>query len=106
MELAPLHADPRLRAQLKPEAVWEDEHGLAVSALDPSDAPAVRDAWYATVLELFTRSDALLAPSTQVFPFPADVRWPGEIDGRPRGQLPAGERRLLGLAGAYEQVTR
>jgi amidase len=42
-----------------------------------------RDAWYAAVVELFDGVDAVLAPSAQVFPFPADVHWPTEIAGRP-----------------------
>jgi amidase len=83
LELEPLYADPVTRAMLKPEVVWEIERGLRLSALDVTRAMAVRDAWYATVLGLFERYDALLAPSAQVFPFSADVHWPTEIDGRP-----------------------
>jgi amidase len=83
LELEPLYADPATRAMLKPELVWEIERGLELSALEVTRAMAVRDAWYATVLGLFERYDALLAPSAQVFPFSADVHWPTEIDGRP-----------------------
>ena len=83
LELAPLHADPALRAQLKPEVVWEIEGGLALSAARVHAAAADRDAWHAAVVELFTRYDVLLAPSAQVFPFDAGLAWPGAIDGRP-----------------------
>jgi ureidomalonase len=82
-ELHPLLADPRTRAQLKPEAVWEIEHAAALPALDVHRAVVARDAWYAVVRDLFGRVDAVLAPSAQVFPFAADVHWPAEVDGRP-----------------------
>ncbi|MDT7577665.1 MAG: ureidomalonase, partial [Pseudonocardiales bacterium] len=82
LELAPLHADPALRAQLKPEIVWEIERGLELSALDVSRAVAVRQRWIDAVAALFQRYDAVLAPSTQVFPFPVTTPWPEAIDGR------------------------
>ncbi len=83
LELAPLHADPALRAQLKPEILWEIERGLALSVLDVSRAVAVRQRWIEVVAELFRRYDAVLAPSAQVFPFAATTPWPEMIDGRP-----------------------
>jgi amidase len=70
------------RELLKPEVVWEIERAAATSALDVHAALVARDAWYATVLELFERFDAVLAPSAQVFPFPVDAPWPAEIAGR------------------------
>jgi len=82
LELAPLHADPALRAQLKPEIVWEVEHGLALTALDVSRAAAVRQRWVEAVGALFERFDAVLAPSTQVFPFAVATPWPEVVDGR------------------------
>ena len=83
LELAPLHADPTLRAQLKPEIVWEIERGLELSALDVSRAVAVRQRWIDVVAALFQRHDAVLAPSTQVFPFAVTTPWPDTVDGRP-----------------------
>ncbi|MBA3906598.1 MAG: amidase, partial [Pseudonocardiales bacterium] len=82
LELAPLHADLALRAQLKPEIVWEIERGLELSALDVSRAVAVRQRWIDTVSGLFRRYDAVLAPSTQVFPFAASTPWPEAIGAR------------------------
>jgi amidase len=82
LELAPLHADPALRAQLKPEVVWEVEHGLAYTALDVNRAAAVRQRWVEAVGALFERFDAVLAPSTQVFPFAVTTPWPELVDGR------------------------
>jgi Asp-tRNA(Asn)/Glu-tRNA(Gln) amidotransferase A subunit family amidase len=82
-DMAPLVEDPALRAQLKPELMWEIEHGTALSARDVSWASTVRAEWYAAVVALFDRFDVLLAPATQVHPFAADLPWPREIDGRP-----------------------
>jgi amidase len=79
-ELAPLLASREL---VKPELRWEIEHGLGLATADIAAAMATRDEWYAAVLELFGEVDAVLAPSAQVFPFPADVHWPAEIAGRP-----------------------
>jgi amidase len=79
---APLLADG-VRELVKPEARWEIERGLALTPAAIVDAMAVRDAWYTAVVELFGSVDAVLAPSAQVFPFPADVPWPAEVGGRP-----------------------
>jgi amidase len=80
--LGALYADPSKRAQLKPEAQWEVENGLRLSADNVLRASEVRSAWYAAVLRLFDRFDALLLPSAQVFPFAASEAWPREVGGR------------------------
>jgi amidase len=77
-----LYADPALRRQVKPEALWEIEQGLKVTALDITRAMGERDAWYAAVLEMFETYDYILALSAQVFPFDAATHWPREIAGR------------------------
>lgn len=77
-----LYRDPELRRQVKPEAQWEIEHGLKVTALDITEAMAERDAWYATVIELLRTYDYILAPSAQVFPFDAATHWPDRVGGR------------------------
>ena len=82
LELAPLHADPALRAQLKPAIVWEIDRGLEFTALDVSRAAAVRQRWIEAVGALFDRYDAVLAPSTQVFPFDVATPWPEVVGGR------------------------
>lgn len=81
--LEALYADPAKRRQLKPEARWEVEGGLALSALDVHRANTIRSAWYATLLKLFERYDFLALPTAQVFPFPVEEAWPTEIAGRP-----------------------
>jgi amidase len=80
--LGSLYADPVKRTALKPEAQWEVENGLRLSAADVLRASEVRSAWYAAVLRLFDRFDALLLPSAQVFPFDAAETWPRQVGGR------------------------
>jgi amidase len=79
---AALYDDPTLRAQLKPETVWEIEQGRGLSAAAVYDASVIRSEWFVTLARLFTRYDVLALPSAQVWPFPADWRWPQEINGR------------------------
>ena len=78
-----LYADPVTRAELKPEVVWEIEHGLTLTALDVARVEVERIEWYDAVLRFLDTYDFVVAPSTQVFPFPHTLHWPAEIDGRP-----------------------
>ena len=77
-----LYADPRTREPMKPEAVWEVEQGLALSALDLAAAAESRDRWYAALTDFFADYDFVLAPSAQVFPFDRDTHWPRSVGGR------------------------
>jgi ureidomalonase len=79
-ELAPLLEHHR--ADLKPELAWEIEQGLALTALQVHRAAAVRTEWYRAVVGMFAQFDVLVAPATQVHPFPVEVTWPREIAGR------------------------
>lgn len=72
---------PRQRDLLKPEAQWEAEQGLRLSALDIAHFIEERTAWLRHVLSLFERYDFLALPSAQLFPFPATQHWPTEING-------------------------
>ncbi|WP_018334131.1 amidase [Actinomycetospora chiangmaiensis] len=79
-EMAPLlehHRD-----DLKPELVWEIEQGLRLTGLQVHRAAAVRAEWYRAAAGLFERFDVLVAPATQVHPFPVEVTWPRAIAGR------------------------
>ena len=80
--LVAYYEDPAKRALLKPEAVWEIETGLKLSAHDITQASEVRTAWTAAVRKLFARYDYLVMPTAQLFPFAIDERWPREIAGR------------------------
>ena len=75
------YRDPSKRALLKPEAVFEVERGLTLSAFDISAASDVRSEWYQVVRQFFERYDYLVAPTAQLFPFNADLDWPKEIAG-------------------------
>ena len=80
--LAALYADPAKRRLLKPEAVWEVERGLALSAADVYEASVERSLFYRHLVALFERFDFLALPSAQVWPFAIDERWPAVIAGR------------------------
>lgn len=76
-----LYNDPAKRAMLKPEAIFEVESGLKLSAFDIRAASAVRSQWYGAIRRLFSRYDYLVAPATQILPFDAAKDWPHEING-------------------------
>lgn len=76
------YADPAKRALLKPEAVWEVEGGLKLSAFDISAASIARTAWSNAVHRLFDDYDFLLMPTAQVFPFDIAEDWPHQIAGQ------------------------
>ncbi|MDM0112900.1 amidase [Variovorax sp. J22R133] len=77
-----LYDDPKLRAMMKPEAVWEIENGLKLSGRDVYKASADRSAWYQALNKLYERFDYLVLPSAQVFPFDAKLDWPKSINGK------------------------
>lgn len=79
---AGLASDPAKRALTKPETLWEIEQGLELSAADVYAASVIRSRWYAVAARLFERFDALALPAAQVWPFPAEWRWPETIGGR------------------------
>ena len=73
--------DPAKRALLKPEAQWEVEGALKLSAVDIYKASVARSAWYQAVRKMFNTYDYLLLPSTQVFPFDINTHWPKSVNG-------------------------
>lgn len=78
-----LYDNPEKRALLKPEAIWEIESGLNLSARDVFEASTIRSRWYAHAARLFGKYDAIALPTAQVWPFPVEWRFPQEIAGRP-----------------------
>jgi amidase len=76
-----LYEDPAKRARMKPEAVWEIEGSLRLSAQDAYQASVARSELYRAVLKLFGRYEYLALPSAQVFPFDAGVHWPETVNG-------------------------
>jgi amidase len=79
---AAYHADPARRALLKPEALWEIERGLALSAMAVHAASVARTEWLVRLSGLFEQYDVLALPSAQVWPFPKGWRHPETIAGR------------------------
>lgn len=81
--LGPLYDDPRTRAQLKPEAVWEISGGKRLTVDEIVRAHEYRSRWFEAVASLLDEFDVIAAPSAQVFPFDVGTRWPSQIEGRP-----------------------
>ena len=81
--LGELYRSPSTRALMKPEAIWEIEAGLTLTATEIHLASVTRSAWYQAIRQLFATHDYLVLPSAQVFPFAAEQHWPGSIDGKP-----------------------
>ncbi|MGV8949949.1 MAG: amidase [Cypionkella sp.] len=77
----PIYDDAAKRAQLKPETIWEIEQGRALSAQAVYEASVIRSRYYAHMARLFQRFDAVVLPTAQVWPFPAEWRWPQAING-------------------------
>ena len=77
-ELAQRHPD-----RLKESIRWNAALGARLSGADVARAEIAHTALYQRVVEFFDRYDVLLAPTTQVLPFPVEVEYPTEIDGQP-----------------------
>jgi amidase len=76
------YQDQQQRALLKPEAIYEVEAGLQLSAYDITAASVLRTQWYEVVRNFFERYDFLILPTAQTFPFPVGIHWPESIAGR------------------------
>jgi len=74
--------NPARRALLKPEAVWEVEESMKLSAFDVANASAARTRWTNAVQQLFRDHDFLVMPTAQVFAFDINEDWPREIAGQ------------------------
>lgn len=69
------------RPLMKPEAVYEVESGLRLSAFEVAAASVARTRWSAAAHRLFDAFDVLIAPTAQVFPFDIEMTWPSAIGG-------------------------
>jgi amidase len=76
------YGDPARRARMKPELLWEIEHGQRLTAAEVHAASLGRSDWYRYMLDLFAAYDFLILPSAQVFPFSAGLDWPKAVNGR------------------------
>lgn len=70
------------REQLKPEVIWNIEQGMALDAARVGAAEIARGRLYHDCAAFFRRYDLLLSPATIVPPFPAEMRWVEEANGR------------------------
>jgi len=75
------YRDPANRGKFKPEAVWEIEAGLRLSAIDLYAASVQRSSVYQAYRTAFETYDFLALPTAQVFPFDADLHWPRTVAG-------------------------
>ena len=73
---------PAKRAMMKPEAIFEVESGLKLTAFDITAASVVRTEWYQAVRRFFEKYDYFIVPTAQLFPFDANIHWPEEIAGK------------------------
>jgi len=80
--IAPFLAEPKNRALIKPEALWEHDQGALLTAPQIMAASVERSAFFQHLLTLFERVDFLALPTAQVWPFPVEWRWPQQIAGR------------------------
>ncbi len=70
------------RDQLKPEVIWNIEHGLALSADQIGRAERQRSALYQRTVAFFERYDLLLTPTSVAPPFSHKLRYLEEIEGQ------------------------
>jgi amidase len=70
------------RELIKPEALWEIDNGLALTAPQLSHAATERTAFTQVILALFDRFDVLAIPTAQVWPFVIEQHWPDHIGER------------------------
>ena len=80
-KLRTVYEQPQLRALMKPEALWEVEQGLQLTAAQLYQASVQRTQVYHALRRLFEQYDYLAAPTAQVFPFDAQLHWPRAIAG-------------------------
>jgi amidase len=76
------YKDPAKRALMKPEAIFEVESGLKLTAFDITAASVVRTEWYQAVRQFFEKYDYFILPTAQLFPFDVNIHWPQDVSGR------------------------
>jgi amidase len=63
---------------------WNTELGTALTGADVARAEMAHTRLHEQVVAFFDRYDVLLAPTTQVLPFPVEVEYPTEVAGVPQ----------------------
>lgn len=72
------------RDALKPSVVWNIEEGRRLGGSDLARASAEHTRILLAAAEFFRRYDVLLAPVSQVAPFPVELEYPDVVDGQPQ----------------------
>jgi amidase len=80
--IAPFLINPKNRARIKPEALWEYDQAQDLTGVQFNSASVQRSAFYQHMLGLLRQHDFLALPATQVWPFDAQERWPANINGK------------------------
>jgi amidase len=78
--IAPFLLNPKNRALIKPEALWEHDQAASLTGTEFLSASVQRMAFYQHLLALFEKHDFLALPVAQVWPFDAEQRWPSQIN--------------------------
>jgi len=78
------HADKlaKWREKLNPNLVWNIEQGFTLTPQRIAEAEKERTNLYRRVREFFTRFDLLLTPTVAVPPFPVELSYPQQINGK------------------------
>ena len=72
----------RNRDKLKPDVIWNIEHGLGLDAETIARAERARGRLFQRLAGFFQEFDLLICPAAQVPPFAVDTRWVREIAGQ------------------------
>jgi amidase len=72
----------KYRDKLKPEVIWNIEHGLKLTAGDIGWAERERGELYRRTVKFFESYDLLLCPTAIVPPFPVETRYLAELQGK------------------------
>jgi amidase len=80
--IAPFLLQPKNRAQIKPEALWEHDSAQTLTGTEFMRASATRSSFYQHLLGLFDKFDYLALPTAQAWPFDVTQRWPAQINGQ------------------------
>jgi amidase len=81
-----MHLDnARKHPELVKESIrWNAEMGAKLTGADIARAEVAHTRLYERMVAFFQRYDVLLAPTTQVLPFPVELEYPTEIGGVPQ----------------------
>ncbi|MGY1615978.1 amidase [Geodermatophilus sp. SYSU D00691] len=83
-EQAHLEKSRRHPELVKESIRWNAEMGAKLTGADVARAEVAHTQLYERVVAFFERYDVLLAPTTQVLPFPVELEYPTEIGGVPQ----------------------